>query len=441
MNLIEAAKTMLADSFLPTIFWAEAVNIACQVLNRSSYSTHVKSSRDKIRKNEKPVNPVEQIFQKELKKLKRQEKEANYAARKEATHETQDVNTNNTNLLNTVSTPVSAVGPSRALNDDEPSYPNDPLMPHLEDIYASPSARIFTNLSYDNEGVVTDFNNLETTVNVSSTPTTGIHTVYPKTQILRYPLSAVQTRSKVYKNSEAHALKAIGTKWVYRNKKDERGVVVRNKAILVAQGHREEEGIDYDEVFAPVVRIEAIRIFLAFASYMGFIVYQMDVKSAFLYSTINEKVYVTQPLGFVDPKLPNKVKQKEDGIFISQDKYVAEILKKFDFLSVKTASTPIEAQKPLVKDEEDADIDVYLYRYAFIASPTIRTSCIKQFWSTAKVKTVNDEVKVQALIDGKKCLSAKTTYWNEFSNTMASTIICLATNQKIVRNTILPPNK
>ncbi|GKC38285.1 putative ribonuclease H-like domain-containing protein, partial [Tanacetum coccineum] len=83
--------------------------------------------------------------------------------------------------------------------------------------------------------------------------------------------------------------KAIGTKWVYRNKKDERGVVVRNKARLVAQGHRQEEGIDYDEVFALVARLEAIRIFLAFASYMGFIVYQMNVKSAFLYGKIDEE--------------------------------------------------------------------------------------------------------------------------------------------------------
>ncbi|GKA84627.1 putative ribonuclease H-like domain-containing protein [Tanacetum coccineum] len=101
--------------------------------------------------------------------------------------------------------------------------------------------------------------------------------------------------------------KAIGTKWVYKNKKDERGVVVRNKARLVAQGHRQEEGIDYDEVFAPVARIEAIRIFLAFASYIGFIVYQMDVKSAFLYGKIDEEVYVSQPPGFVDPKYPKKV--------------------------------------------------------------------------------------------------------------------------------------
>ncbi|GJY52331.1 putative ribonuclease H-like domain-containing protein, partial [Tanacetum coccineum] len=83
--------------------------------------------------------------------------------------------------------------------------------------------------------------------------------------------------------------------------------LVRNKARLVAQGHRQEEGIDYDEVFAPVARIEAIRLFLAFASYMGFMVYQMDVKSAFLYGEIEEEVYVTQPKGFEDPHFPKHV--------------------------------------------------------------------------------------------------------------------------------------
>ncbi|GKB07241.1 copia protein [Tanacetum coccineum] len=77
--------------------------------------------------------------------------------------------------------------------------------------------------------------------------------------------------------------------WVYRNKKDERGIVVRNKARLVAQGYKQEEGIDYDEVFAPIAKIEAIRLFLAYASFMNFLVYQMDVKSAFLYGTIDEE--------------------------------------------------------------------------------------------------------------------------------------------------------
>ncbi|GJY66127.1 putative ribonuclease H-like domain-containing protein [Tanacetum coccineum] len=250
---------------------------------------------------------------------------------------------------------------------------------------------------------------------------------------------------------------AIGTKWVYRNKKDERGIVVRNKARLVAQGYTQEEGIDYDEVFAPVARIEAIRLFLAYASFMGFIVYQMDVKSAFLYGTIEEEVYVCQPPGFEDPQFPDKVYKvekalyglhqapkawyetlstyllengfrkgiidktlfikkdkgnimlvqvyvddiifgstkkslcvefeslmhkkfqmssigeltfflglqvmhRDDGIFISQNKYVADILKKFDFIIMKTTITPIKTHKALLKDEEAEDVDVYLYR-------------------------------------------------------------------------------
>nr|GEW29919.1 copia protein [Tanacetum cinerariifolium] len=97
---------------------------------------------------------------------------------------------------------------------------------------------------------------------------------------------------------------------VYRNKKDERGIVIRNKARLVAQGHTQEERIDYEEVFAPVARIEAIRLFLAYASFMGFMVYQMDVKSAFLYGTIEEEVYVCQPPGFEDPDHPDKCKKQ-----------------------------------------------------------------------------------------------------------------------------------
>ncbi|GJQ94524.1 putative ribonuclease H-like domain-containing protein [Tanacetum coccineum] len=231
--------------------------------------------------------------------------------------------------------------------------------------------------------------------------------------------------------------KAIGTKWVFRNKRDERSIVVKNKARLVAQGFRQEEGIDYDEVFAPVARIEAIRLFLAFASFMGFPVYQMDVKSAFLYGTIEEKVikalyglhqaprawYETLSSfllkngfrrGTIDKTLfikKNKsdimlvqvyvddiifgsttqsmctefedcmhkrfqmssmgeltfflglqVKQQPDGIFISQDKYVADILKKFDFCSIKSATTPIASNKPLVKDEDGVDVDVHVYR-------------------------------------------------------------------------------
>ncbi|GKB58096.1 retrovirus-related pol polyprotein from transposon TNT 1-94 [Tanacetum coccineum] len=99
----------------------------------------------------------------------------------------------------------------------------------------------------------------------------------------------------------------IGSKWVFRNKRDETRIIIKNKARLVAQGYNQQEGIDYDETFAPVARLEAIKIFLAFATYMNFIVYQMDVKSAFLNGKLKEEVYVKQLLGFESSKFPNHV--------------------------------------------------------------------------------------------------------------------------------------
>ncbi|GJS17614.1 ribonuclease H-like domain-containing protein [Tanacetum coccineum] len=173
-------------------------------------------------------------------------------------------------------------------------------------------------------------------MNVSPIPTTRIHKDHPKDQIIGDLNSATQTR-RMTKISEELAM-------VYRNKKDKRRIVVRNKARLVAQGYTQEEDIDYDEVFAPVARIEAIMLYLAYASFMGFIVYQMNVKSAFLYGTIEEEVM-----------------QRDDGIFISQDKYVDDILKKFDFVIIKTACTLIETNKALRKDEEAREVDVHLY--------------------------------------------------------------------------------
>ncbi|GJX49128.1 putative ribonuclease H-like domain-containing protein [Tanacetum coccineum] len=278
-----------------------------------------------------------------------------------------------------------------------------------------------------------------------------------------------------------------------------------NYARLVAQGHRQEEGIDYDEVFAPVARIEAIRLFLAFASFMGFIVYQMDVKSAFLYGTIDEEVYVSQPPGFVDLDHPKKVykvvkalyglhqaprawyailstflkehgyrrgtidktlfikkdkkdimlvqvyvddiifgstrkswcdefealmkgrfqmssmgelifflglqvKQKTDGIFISQDKYVADMLKKFDLASVKTVITPMETKMALTKDEEADDVDVHLYRsmigslmYLTASRPDIMFAvCVcSRFQVTPKTSHLNAVKRIFKYLKGK----------------------------------------
>ncbi|GKE42771.1 retrovirus-related pol polyprotein from transposon TNT 1-94, partial [Tanacetum coccineum] len=107
----------------------------------------------------------------------------------------------------------------------------------------------------------------------------------------------------------------IGSKWVYRNKKDEHDTTTKNKARLVAQGYSQEEGIDYDETFAPVARMEAIGIFFSFATYMSFKVYQMDVKSAFLNGKLKEEVYVKQPPGFESSKFPDYVCKLDKALY------------------------------------------------------------------------------------------------------------------------------
>nr|GEZ46402.1 hypothetical protein [Tanacetum cinerariifolium] len=178
-----------------------------------------------------------------------------------------------------------------------------------------------------------------------------------------------------------------------------------NKARLVAQGHTQEEGIDYDEVFTPVARIEAIRLFLAYASFMGFTVYQMDVKSAFLYGTIDEEVYVMQPLGFQDPESTAKVYKVKKAMYglhqaprawygtlskyllkngfqrgtIDQTLFIrrefealmhkkfqmsamGDILKKFGYSEVRSSNTPIDKENPWGKDGTGKDVDLHLYR-------------------------------------------------------------------------------
>nr|GEW05934.1 putative ribonuclease H-like domain-containing protein [Tanacetum cinerariifolium] len=337
---------------------------------------------------------------------------------------------NSTNTFSAAGPANTAVSPTygKTSDMDASQLLDDPNMPQLEDIIYS-----------DDEDVVgaeADFNNLESSIPISPIPTTIIHKDHPILQIIGDLSLTTQTRSmSIVVKDQGGLSQMFGNdfytcmfayflsqeepnrvhqalkdpSWIealqeellqfkmQKEKKGKRGIVIRNKARLITQGHTQEEGIDYEEVFALVARIEAIRLFLAYASFMGFMVYQMDVKSAVLYGTIKEEVYVCQLLGFKDPDHPYKVykvvkalyglhqalrawfqmsfmgeltfflglqvQQKEDGIFISQDKYVAKILTKFDFLSVKTASTLIETQKPLVKDEEATDVDVHLYRY------------------------------------------------------------------------------
>nr|GEV82891.1 putative ribonuclease H-like domain-containing protein [Tanacetum cinerariifolium] len=327
--------------------------------------------------------------------------------------------------LSTYTNPFSVVGPSNTTASpthgkssfiDASQLPDDPDMPELEDITYSDDE--------NDVGVETDFNNLETSITISPIPTTTVHKDHHISQIIGDLSSTTQTRSMT------------------RVVKDDGRL---SQMLLSFTGGTQE-----------VARIEPIRLFLAYASFMGFMVYQMDVKSAFLYGTIEEKVYVCQPLGVEDPDHPDKVykvvnavyglhqalrawyetlanyllengfqrgkidktlfikkqkgdillvqiyiddiifcatnkdlcksfeklmkdkfqmtsmgeltfflglqvKQKKDGIFINQDKYVAEILRMFGLIEGKSASTPIDIEKPLLKDPDGKDVDVHTY--------------------------------------------------------------------------------
>ncbi|GJV71807.1 retrovirus-related pol polyprotein from transposon TNT 1-94 [Tanacetum coccineum] len=174
----------------------------------------------------------------------------------------------------------------------------------------------------------------------------------------------------------------IKLKWLRKNKKDEDQTVIRNKARLVAKGYAQEEGIDFEESFGPVARLEAVRIFVPYAAHKSFPIYQMDVKTAFLYGPLKEEVYVAQPDGFIDPDHPDKVYRLRKalyglkqalrawtsdppiprGIFINQAKYTLEILKKHGMEKGQSIGTPMATKPKLDADLSGEPVDQTDYR-------------------------------------------------------------------------------
>ncbi|GJZ77963.1 retrovirus-related pol polyprotein from transposon TNT 1-94 [Tanacetum coccineum] len=159
----------------------------------------------------------------------------------------------------------------------------------------------------------------------------------------------------------------IALKWIYKVKLDEYGDVLKNKARLVAKGYRQEEGIDFEESFAPVARIEAIRIFIANAATKNMIIYQMDVKTAFLNSDLQEEVFVSQPEGFEDMNNPThvyrlQVSQSPRGIFINQAKYALETLKKYGMDLSDPVDTPMVDRLKLDEDLMGIPVDQTRFR-------------------------------------------------------------------------------
>ncbi|GKB96142.1 retrovirus-related pol polyprotein from transposon TNT 1-94, partial [Tanacetum coccineum] len=291
-------------------------------------------------------------------------------------------NVNSTNNVNVASiNEANAVGGKISIE-----LPIDPNMHALEDY------NIFDSTSDDqNDGAEADMNNLDKTIQVSPISTTRIHKYHSLDQVIVDLQSATETRN-LSKNFKEHGRTQKGNSCIKGSKLD-RGYAGRASTNQATRKYIQEEEIDYDEVFAPVARIETIRLFLVYASFKDFMVYQMDVKSVFLNGKIEEEVYVCQALGFEDPDFVDRVYKVEkalhkgdillvqvyvdDIIFgltkkelvakegwhiISQDKYVGEILKKFGFTEDKTTSTPMETQKPLLKDEDGEEVNVHMYR-------------------------------------------------------------------------------
>nr|GEV83893.1 hypothetical protein [Tanacetum cinerariifolium] len=375
-TLIEDARTMLADSLLPIPFWAEAVNTACYVQNKTPYELLLgrTPSIGFMRPFGYPVT-----------------------------------------ILNT----LGPLGKFDAKADEG----------FLVGYYM-----------FDIDTLIKSMNYQPVTVDNQSNPSVGVQEQFDaekagEENVQQYVLFLCSAKTKKHDNKTKREVKGkspVELSTGYRNSSakfkdfsdnninevNAAGTPVptvgqistnsTNTFSATGLSNTIEEGIDYKEVFTPVARIKAIRLFLAYASFMGFMVYQMDVKSAFLYGTIKEEVYVCQPPGFKDPDYPykvckvvttlyglhqaprawyetlanyllengfqrgkkdqtlfikkQKVKQKPDGIFISQDKYVAEILKKFGLIDGKSASTPIDTKKPLLKDPDGEDVDMHTYK-------------------------------------------------------------------------------
>nr|GEX75814.1 putative ribonuclease H-like domain-containing protein [Tanacetum cinerariifolium] len=450
-TLIEAARTMLADLLLPIPFWAEVVNTAW---NKPNSSAGIQDNFDAGKVGKEPVSTQQYVLlplwstsskdpqntdadaalddkQNESKvhvspgsgnkTKKHDEKEKREAKGKslvelstgvrDLSDEFEEFSVNSTKRVNAASAPVTAssfVDPSQ--------YPDDLDMLALGDIIYSD----------DQEDVDADanFSNLERSITVSPILTTRVHKDHRVTQIIGDLSLAPQTRSmtRVVKDQEP--------KRVHQALKDPSWIEAMQEELLQFKMQK-EEGIDYEEVFALVARTEAIRLFLAYASFMGFMVYQMDVKSALFYGTIKEEVYFCQPLGFKDPNYIDKVykevkalyglhyalrawyetlanyllengfqrgkiyqtlfikKQKGDILLVQvyvddiifgstnkelctafeklmKDKFQMSSMRELTFFKItngKLSSTPIDTEKPLLKDTDVDDLSAYNTKY------------------------------------------------------------------------------
>nr|GEX54992.1 putative ribonuclease H-like domain-containing protein [Tanacetum cinerariifolium] len=378
---------------------------------------------------------------------------------------------NSTNRVNAVSAPVTVIRPNptnstNSFNADGPSdnvvspkfkiggkslfmdpfqYLDDPDMPTLEDIIYSDDK--------EDIGAEANFSNLETSIAVSPIPTTRVHKDHPVTQIIGDLTSAPQTRSMARMVKEQGGLNQINDEDFH--------------TCMFACFLSQEESKRVHQALKDPSCIKAMQEEL-----LQFKMQKIDVKSAFLYKTIKEEVYVHQPPGFEDPDKVYKVVKElyglhqaprawyetlanyllENGfqrgkidqtLFIKKKKRYILLVQVYvdDIIFGSTNKELRKAFEKLMKDKVGmssmGELTFFLgLKYALMVNPPIYVSCIKQFWASVSIKKSNDVVKLQALIDRKKvCMSAKRTAWNEFSSSMASAVICLVTDDLSSHNT------
>ncbi|KAK9073828.1 hypothetical protein SSX86_006422 [Deinandra increscens subsp. villosa] len=357
-TLIETARTLLADANLPIKFWSEAVYTACYVLNHVLIVKRFNKTSYELLKGRKPNLNFFEPFGCLCTVLKEGGKNHTFLQPKSADAQSYDYKS----LLDSFT-----AAPPGSDEEEDPDVlaallhslktpgPGSwiPKFPSTSTVIASSSQSASSletmSSSDDDESTfhesestpVDDQIHLPNNQAVSDSTILRIHNIHPQENIIGDPSSGVEPSNVDKALEDASWVEAMqeelqqftklgvwhlvdlpknskepcGTKWVFKCKKDDRGVIVRNKARLVVQGFSQIEGIDFNEVYAPVARIEAIRIFLAFAAHHGFKVYQMDVKSAFLNGKIREEVYVKQPPGFYDPDFPDKVYKLDKALY------------------------------------------------------------------------------------------------------------------------------
>ncbi len=362
-SLQEMARTMLNEHNLPEYFWAEAVNTSCYVINRTIVRKGLDKTPYEILKNKRPNVSYFKVFGCKCFILNDKDNLGKFDAKsdegiflgyslhskayrvfnkrtlivQESIHVSFDESNpfannnkdeddvlvlnksvNELKLNENVNSSVDdSINVEKTPNKDKEN--NDSSLPKswkfvnnhpFENILGEPSSGILTRSSLKNVCNNLAFVSQIEPKDINEAEKDEFWLLAMQEELLQFERNNVWSLVPTPKDKTI-----IGTKWVYRNKKDDTGLIIRNKARLVAQGYNQQEGIDYDETYAPVARLEAIRMLLAYACYKDFKLFQMDVKSAFLNGFISEDIYVKQPPGFENHIFPNHVYKLNKALY------------------------------------------------------------------------------------------------------------------------------